>query len=102
MAGVIYCLCRIIIVGLIEVNFGGQIDSKVEFNVKFSESLYEYTRSYINIDGMYVKNLIWVTRKLNETSLLVVLIFWLRILYDHLCFYMVLMHEIYESTQLVY
>ena len=93
MAPMIYCLCRIIIAGLVEVNFGGQVDPYVKFNINVPAYLYEYTRSYINVDGVQVQSLIQITTLLNRASLFIVVVFWLRILFDHFCFYLVMMED---------
>ena len=54
LAGMWYCLCRIIIVGLNETNFGGQVDHTKKFNIPIPEKFYEFTRTYVKIDGDYI------------------------------------------------
>ena len=46
-----YCACRVIISGLGQIYYGGQLNPGVDLNIQIPNKHYEYTRGYINLES---------------------------------------------------
>jgi len=88
LASIGYCVCRVIINGLGQIYYGGQVDPLVELNVVIPRELYEYTRTYINLNSNMSQGSIMVVFVIMLMILGATFLYWLYIIHFHFLLYL--------------
>ena len=89
-----YCACRAIMMGLVQINMGGQVDPHVEKNIALPEELFEYTRGYVDIESESIELAIQTVFFVNLIIISAVMFHFLQIMYQHFLFYLVMMQDL--------
>lgn len=98
---IVYCACRIIMLSMVQEQIGGQVDTEYrdDENIQIPLQFYEFTRSFIDIEGDGVQTPVILIFLCFVGLLIGASFHFARIMYYHCLYYLVMCEEIDEKMK---
>ena len=96
---ILFCACRVIMIGLVTLLPGGQANPFVEKSIQIPEEYYTYTRGYVDIESDSTALAIQAVYMLGLAVLGLVIFHFLRIMYQHFLIYLVQMEKLKKKIE---
>jgi len=84
-----YCLCRVVMIALVQYNNGGQSDPDQLSNIKIPEEYYVATRSYIDMESSGVNISMYGVFLIYFGMFSAAVLYFIKIMRQHFFFYLV-------------